>query len=194
MTNQNGAETPEQAPNVHIMVDLETMGTHHRAPILSVGACVFSPAGGEIEDSFYTGVELQSNMAAGRMPDASTIMWWMSPERAAAREALLEPNKVDLFDAMIGLSTWATTGRGGGHVIVWGNGATFDNVILESAYNDVGLPKFWSYRHDRCYRTLRALAPHIEVPSVGTSHHALDDAIFQAKHLQAVVKELGLTL
>lgn len=38
---------------VHVMVDLETMGKKHNAPIVAIGAVVFDPATGSIGESFY---------------------------------------------------------------------------------------------------------------------------------------------
>jgi hypothetical protein len=61
----------------------------------------------------------------------------------------------------------------------------FDNVILRSAFAAAGLEypvRFWA---DQCYRTKKNESA---VPLVreGTHHKALDDAISQAKHLQAI--------
>ena len=78
---------------------------------------------------------------------------------------------------------------------VWGNGATFDNVIIRSAFKAVGLPVPWSFRNDKCYRTVANLLPKERQPALersGTAHNALDDAITQAVHLQKVYKEIGL--
>jgi exodeoxyribonuclease VIII len=73
--------------------------------------------------------------------------------------------------------------RYGEDVKIWGNGASFDNVILANAYrrNDLNIP--WKYYNDRCYRTMKSLAPHIKMEREGTHHNALSDAISQANHL-----------
>jgi inhibitor of KinA sporulation pathway (predicted exonuclease) len=42
----------------------------------------------------------------------------------------------------------------------------------------------WKFYNDRCYRTLKAMYPHIKMPKrTGTHHNALDDAISQVNHL-----------
>lgn len=42
------------ADNIHVMVDLETMGNKQDAPIVAIGAVVFDPATGSIGESFTT--------------------------------------------------------------------------------------------------------------------------------------------
>jgi hypothetical protein len=69
---------------------------------------------------------------------------------------------------------------------IWGNGSTFDNVILRSAFAAAGLEypvRFWA---DQCYRTKKNEFPTVPLVREGTHHKALDDAISQAKHLQAI--------
>ena len=40
----------------HVMVDLETWGTHAGAAIRSIGACMFDPVKGTIEQTFYMNI------------------------------------------------------------------------------------------------------------------------------------------
>lgn len=174
----------------HVMVDLETMGTGNEAAIVSIGAVKFDPMGSGIDDAFYVGVSLASSVAFGLKTDPGTVLWWMDAERDLARKALLASDFVDLPTALEGVAMWI----GDKSLPVWGNGATFDNVILRNAYIKVGFDCPWSFRDDRCYRTLKNLAPGIDVPNVGTLHQALNDATAQAQHMQQIVKYLGLTL
>jgi exodeoxyribonuclease VIII len=66
---------------------------------------------------------------------------------------------------------------------VWGNGATFDNVILSNAYKAAGLERPWGRFGDRCYRTLKNLHPDVKMHRIGEHHHALADAVTQGLHL-----------
>jgi exodeoxyribonuclease VIII len=80
-------------------------------------------------------------------------------------------------------------------IAIWGNGATFDNVVLRSAYASVGLKPHWHFRGDKCYRTVINLLPEDKRPAFerhGTHHNALDDAITQARHLQRCMYVLHL--
>jgi hypothetical protein len=117
--------------------------------------------------------------------DAGTVMWWMR-QSDEARKAIYEPKLPagKLRDVLLEFTDWYThTAMGGA---VWGNGATFDNVILRNAFTAVGLDTPWRYIDDRCFRTLRSLYPNAEIPKIkGVAHHALDDAIWQAKYAEA---------
>lgn len=168
----------------HVMIDLETMGTGSHAAILSIGAAKFDRDNG-ITDTFHVGVALESNRQFGRVIDASTVMWWMEPDRAEAREVYLALDKVDLFEALDGFATWF--GDESGIAGVWGNGASFDNVILRNAYEAAQLDCPWTYGLDRCFRTMKTEHPHILAPTRdGVHHSALDDAIYQAAWLLTI--------
>ena len=170
----------------HIMLDIETMGTSSYAAVVSIGAVKFDPNGKEVDvtDSFYTPITLSSSMKAGLRIDADTIEWWMG--QGDARERWLAEPKVDLDEALLGFSEWYGNDD---TVPVWGNGATFDNVILSNAYQALGIDRPWSYRADRCFRTIKSIVqPPVKAPKYGTAHHALDDAIAQAMWLQKIVR------
>lgn len=169
-----------------IMLDLETLGTGNEALILSIGACKFNDD--EILDRFHVAIDPET-CGALKM-DAGTVMWWLDAERAEARAALLSHERIDIGSALMGFAMWAT-GEGNEEPVIWGNGSTFDNVILRSAYRLHGMQyptRFWN---DLCYRTVKQLRPEIKLERAGVHHDALDDAICQAKHLQAIRRSLS---
>jgi exodeoxyribonuclease VIII len=154
------------------MIDLETMGTSNDAAITAIGAVFFDSAG--LHNEFYCTVDLADAAKYGRL-DASTVKWWLQQDADARREIYLA--STPLGDALFRFSQFVGPDATG----VWGFGATFDNVILRSAYKAVDLPCPWHFRNDRCFRTLAAVNRHIEwAPRVGTHHNALDDAKTQA--------------
>jgi hypothetical protein len=77
---------------------------------------------------------------------------------------------------------------------VWGNGASFDCVILGNAYRAVGDEPPWKYFNERCYRTAKAMLPAVPFERIGTHHHALDDAASQAQHLIKMLRAQKSTL
>lgn len=177
--------------STHVMVDLETMGNGNEAAIVAIGAVKFDPMGSGVLDAFYAPVDLESSVAVGLKMEAATVMWWLHGDRDRARKELLRATTVlHVGDALHGFAEWF----GPESLPVWGNGATFDNVILDTAFKKVGVPKPWNYSHDRCFRTFKNLAPGVTVQRAGTHHQALDDAETQARHMQAIVKHLGLAL
>lgn len=179
--------TTPSAPVEHVMLDLETLGKRHNAVLLSIGATKFDPFTDEIIDTFYVSVDPESCQALGLAVDAGTVMWWMNDERNAARSAMMKEERLDLPSALYGFSDWF-----GEDKPVWGNGATFDNVIMASAFAACHIELPWKFWNDKCYRTLKGQAKEIKLQRVGTYHNALDDAISQTKHMQAIVKHLKL--
>lgn len=168
------------------MVDLETLGTGHNAVILSIGAVKFDPHDASVPmDRFYVRVSAESCVQFGLTIDPQTVMWWMNKDRAGARESLFGMDPLDLPTALEGFSIWM-----GGDMPVWGNGATFDNVILRHAFKAINMDCPWKFWNDRCYRTMKNIAPKIAVDTpierIGTHHNALDDAMTQANHLQRI--------
>ena len=167
-----------------VMLDLETMGTSPRAAIIAIGAVAFDLETGELGDTFYSVVDLNSSIEAGGIVDASTILWWMG-QSEAARLAILNPdspggwllrNALGRFNVWMGQFEYKS-------VKLWGNGAGFDNVILRSAYEMTKTHVPWMHYNDRCYRTAKALLPTVRVEREGVHHNALDDAVYQAKVL-----------
>jgi len=80
----------------YIVMDLETMGINPHTPIMQIGACVLDidnrRGSWKIHDDlFQEHLSLSENMASGRTPDASTIMWWIG-QSAEARTALVNGN------------------------------------------------------------------------------------------------------
>lgn len=179
----------------NLMVDLETMGNKPDAPIVAIGAVFFEPATGEIGPSFYTAVSLESEVALGAVPDASTILWWLA-QSSEARSAITDnPTPIDV--ALRGLNDFSAEVSGNSRrIYVWGNGAAFDNVILRAAYERCQLQPCWSWFNDLDVRTMvqlgRAIGfdPKRDMPFDGERHNALADAIHQAKYISAIYQRL----
>lgn len=162
------------------MLDLETMSVRSNAAIASIGAVKFEVGQGVI-DTFYRTIDLRTCKAAGLDIDPNTVEWWMQQE-PAARNALLVDN-VSLYQALADFIEW----YGNKSLPTWGNGAGFDNVIMENAFISVGLKRPWLPWEDRCYRTMKNI---IQVPidaREGVYHNALDDAMHQTKHLLKIL-------
>ncbi len=168
----------------NVMVDLETLGNNSNAVIVSIGAVYFSSEG--LGSEFYVAVDPESCVKAGLKMDTSTVIWWLG-QSDQAREAITARPKASLTSALLDFNHWIPA-----EAEVWGNGATFDNVILSNAYDATGLNKPWKYSADRCYRTLRALRPEIKgVSEPGeVAHNALSDAKYQARHAVELMKSI----
>lgn len=125
--------------------------------------------------------------------DPKTIKWWseQSPEAQAAFT-----NPVDLRDALGRFAEWLPAASPDVHI--WAHGSHFDVPILEAAYHAVDLPVPWHYRSPCDTRTIFDAAKiddhsgWLDMFSTGTHHHALDDAICQARAVCAAFKVLRI--
>lgn len=182
----------------NLMIDLETMGNKPSAPIVAIGAVFFEPATGDIGPSFYSAVSLESEVALGAISDAGTILWWLNQSSEA--RAAITGESMPICDALSELSTFAALNSSfPKNLCVWGNGASFDNVILRAAYERCQMPPCWSWFNDLDVRTIVKLGravgfdPKLDMPFDGERHNALADAIHQAKYVSAIYQRLVQT-
>lgn len=131
--------------------------------------------------------------------DPRTAQWWneQSDEATAAFA-----NPVDLRDGLERFARWLDSiVRPGGvsdTLRLWSHGSHFDGPILAAAYEAVGLPVPWHYRAPRDTRTcfdMAGIADHsahlaAHPGPLGITHHALDDAICQARAVCAAYGRL----
>lgn len=169
----------------HIVIDLETMGKGPNAPIAAIGVVIVRNA--QPLDVFYRRINLESAMQPHlrRESDASTIQWWLQQSAQARAEIDGSQPSITILDAILHLTDWMSNYTNAREAIIWGNGSSFDNVILRSTIIAAGLPLPWQFWNDRDLRTILALYP--EAKNVGefegTKHHALHDARHEAKQL-----------
>lgn len=113
-----------------------------------------------------------------------------------ARKSLTSDTQ-ELSTALTWLSDFITKHANPKFVQVWGNGASFDCVILRNSYALAGHQAPWQWWNDRDVRTIVELGkaigfePKRDMPFEGTRHNALDDAIHQAKYVSAIWKKLA---
>ncbi|WFV83652.1 3'-5' exoribonuclease [Citrobacter braakii] len=181
----------------HLMVDLETMGSGPDAPIVSIGAVYFDPSTGNTGAEFYQVVSLESSMSFGMKPDASTIQWWLK-QSSEARSAILVDEAMGLRETLELLADFiAENAANGSHTVqLWGNGCSFDNVILRRAYALTETPFAVPFWNDRDVRTMVELGksvginPRFDIPFEGDMHNALSDARHQVKYVSAIWQRL----
>ncbi|MEP8563869.1 3'-5' exoribonuclease [Citrobacter freundii] len=188
---------PLNAFYTHLMVDMETMGNGPDAPIVSIGAVFFEPSTGNTGAEFYRVVSLESSMSFGMKPDASTIQWWLK-QSSEARSAILVDEAMGLLETLELLADFiAENAANGSHTVqLWGNGCSFDNVILRRAYALTDTPFAVPFWNDRDVRTMVELGksvginPRFDIPFEGDMHNALSDARHQVKYVSAIWQRL----
>lgn len=171
-----------------VMLDLETLGVETDSVVISLGAVYFDPYSEELGKEILMTINDNSREDQvrnhGRYVSPSTVSWWMEQSRDAQRGSFGVQNSYSTEEVLSAFTNFL-----GPTTRVWGNGASFDNVILANLYKAYGRQVPWHFTADRCYRTVKNLpqAPGF-IKRIGTLHNALDDAKTQAVHLQQIYK------
>lgn len=206
---------------MHVMFDLETWGLRPGSDIRSIGAVVFDPVRGMVNNQaphnmssqFYRAVEnpvgiwrngeFEADAVEGTTVrrkylaltrDPETVKWW-SEQDEEAQAAFADP--VDLMDGLEEFGRWlyqVSLLDDINDLHLWSNGPNFDVTILEEVHHKLGMSVPWHYRAPRCFRTVTTLAgmKREEFCKHGVAHHSLHDAIAQAKTVCAAYKKLGI--
>lgn len=173
-------------PLGNVMLDLETWGTVPGSALRSIGAVEFDPHTDQIGETFYANIQDESCRAAGLVFDARTVRWW-GEQSQRAQDALLADQK-PLAQVAEEFHAWFRRVRG---IFVWSQGANFDQPLWEAACRAVGIHRTpWKFTDSRCTRTAYDMGqfnPYV-CKRNGTHHNALDDAIHQARMVQAAYR------
>lgn len=175
---------------MHASIDLETLGNTTNAAITQIGVALFELETGDIHS--------QKNILVGWRGEghvnASTLAWWFrqgDEARARMAESLEHPSTLSgALSQLRSLTDWSTVEG------VWGNGATFDVTILDSAYQRDGGESPWPFYAARDMRTIVDLAEKLRgfdkksIERIGVHHEAADDAAHQARVISAAYAAL----
>jgi truncated hemoglobin YjbI len=181
-----------------LMTDIETMSTEPNSAIVSIGACIFDPAGSDtvetLTDRFYCSVSLESCIDIGLHMSPSTISWWLRQSREAQLALFTEPHR-PIRAALTEFRMWAQ-GIKPAITTLWANDPDFDYVILKQAFRAANqMWPFEYYMHRSCRTALDWGWPLGDPPNfrAGTTHHkADDDAAAQAVMVQAAYRNAVL--
>ena len=182
-----------------IMVDLETMSNHSNASIVSIGMIQCNLITGELGEEFYRVVDLTGQQARGLHIDESTMYWWMN-QSDSARRALLQDNKITIEEMCVAVLKFIEYLQVDPKSLrLWGNGASFDNAILRTAFLKCGFELPIPFWNDRDMRTIVGFYPRSlgekwkrENMRKGTLHNALEDAKHQVRYCSHILQELGV--
>jgi len=166
-----------------VMIDFETLGNGKQACVVQVGACYFADGG--VGQCLKLQMDAEDAMRNGAEMDASTVYWWLSQSPEAIKSILAMPRLSEL-DVLNQLNAFLA-----GADEIWSH-ATFDFVILMEALKRRGIKPMFGYRTARDIRTLNALVPFDKdsIKREGTHHDGLDDAIYQARYVMAMLAKL----
>lgn len=173
------------------MLDMETFGTAKDSCIIQLSAVQFNHDF-HVLNTFNDVISPQSCIDAGLTLDLDTIMWWMTQSEEAKTQVVLQKQRSELKDSLKRFKQWLPK-----DTQVWGNGASFDLAILDTAYRKCGMTKPWAHWNERCYRTINALIPKDDPgrPAFeGVKHNAVHDCLHQIKQLKYVCEKLSISL
>lgn len=166
-----------------VMIDLETLGTGPGCIVLSIGAVAFGPKDKSLGPTFYQVFNTQNQSNFGLYEDAGTVQWW-EEQSDEAREVVEQARHGGelLRDGLLRFNGWVSQ-FSKPKLCVWGNGADFDNAIIQDLYRRAGIKQPWNFWNNRCFRTLSGEFGDLYPKPFrnGTYHNALDDAKFQAE-------------
>lgn len=178
----------EDLEGVHVMVDLETLGTRPGCKVLQIGAVVATPRG--ITGEFLVNISLSDQELYGLTASESTMNWWAKQDQAVRKKVFDQTNRRSLSEALSDFERFLRVHSAPPFgeltqpkVLVYGNGAGFDQPILTALYDAVGRAPGWKFYNERCYRTLKNLYPEVPFVKPTMAHDALADARAQAEHL-----------
>ena len=160
---------------IHVMVDIETLGTKSLSTIFQISAVAFKMETGEVVHAFDAVANIEKNKSM--VVDGSTILWWLKTDAELLKKLLVEKKSAfSSEDILKKFHAWLKdlTGEYGfKNVYLWGNGPLFDNKMIQAQFENIGLDYPIFYRNDRCLRTLVEVA----CDKLGVDEFALKDQV-----------------
>ena len=167
--------------SIHGMIELETLGTGSNSVVVSVGLVAFNISTGEILAELAIGLNLNQQIKTGGVIDGDTLEFHF----AQAPDSIQKLAQRKVLDVKEGLELISNFIKANNITTLWGNGATFDNVILRNLYArhlKVFPLGFWTDRDLRTAVDIYNIDTRT-VPFEGIKHYCLDDARHQVKLL-----------
>ena len=167
-----------------IMVDLETTGTlPDRNCILQIAAVKFNIETGEVCHQFF---DRCLDLPKHRSWDMSTLEWWSKQKKSVLQGIL---SRAEPWSNVI--NEFADYSYQNPGLRMWSKPSHFDFNFLSSYFHDADLINPFHYRVATDLNSfLKGLhfpneVPDIQVEFSGDAHNALQDTLWQLKHLYA---------
>jgi exodeoxyribonuclease VIII len=158
---------------MHLMIDIETLGTTPAAPVMEIGAVFFDR--NNVYESFQSYVRPDFTR---QQPDVSTLIFWNDQ---TIPMPLIE-GAPSFPTVMRSLEGWLGDVPLEG---IWANAPSFDLVILQQSALAHGMKRPFSYSLFRDCRTIFAIGKTLGVertfPEI--AHAAVEDAKAQARSI-----------
>ncbi len=176
-----------------LMLDIETMGTDNNAMIVSISAVQFNIETGNTAAEFEVGIDWKEQIDNGAKVDVETFKWWLKQEKDA-QNSLFDIFQQSVHDALYLFNKWILDNfKDVKKVDLYGNGSTFDNVIVRNLYKRHNIEFVLPYWCDKDVRTLMAItntnAKDFEFK--GIKHNGLHDCRHQINYCSIAYNKIN---
>lgn len=148
--------------DIHVMVDLETLGTSKDSTVIQIAAKAFSLGSKEGFSELEVGDTFNKTIDVSKMPElsveGSTLAWWLSDKAELLRKLTVSNSDLSENSLFTLFDIWLTELGAHGDLFLWGNGIAFDNVIIAHKFEQYGRKYPIHFRNERDVRTIVALA------------------------------------
>lgn len=190
-------DMPYESPvnQIHISLDIETLGIGPGHKILSIGMTeMFTPINPR---QFYVEIDRKQQDHYFLREDSDTIAWW------AKQPIPMPAGTCHIVDALHETSEWIKQivkdkidllGDTRLKPYIWAKSPSFDCAMLRDIYRRIHQPVPWDFRHEMDVRTACLIAGINErdIESKSTPHNALVDSEFQSRVVYECYRSLGL--
>lgn len=186
----------EFKPQVHFMLDLETLDTKPSAHILELALICFCPYTGRVNEALSRHVRFGLIPQKGATASTSTLNWWSNENQQYFMELIDNTNadRAFLKDVLFDIVELFNGVREHSDLRIWNTG-TFDVDIVNDAakrvfYEIKNVINFWEVRD---VRSLRQVAEDFGLlnDEWPTSHNAKDDCLRQISYVHSVYGALS---
>lgn len=187
----------EIKPQVHFMLDLETLDTKPSAHILELALICFCPFTGRVNEALSRHVRFGLSPQVGATISPSTMRWWVETNEQYFNELLTYVCESEqqlqniLFDLNLLLSDVRVQGS---EVRVWNTGSFDVDIVNDATRRVLGknspMINFWEVRDVRSLRQLNDDFG-LNNDEWPTSHNAKDDCLRQISYVHSVYGALS---
>ena len=183
------------------MIDIETLSTDYHALIVSIAAVRFESYNETfVPQSLILNIDISENVRINSetldfqtivesrnfkiSPD--TLKWWSTQHKDVFSNTFLSTPRYPLAEALDKLTTFCQ-----GVQRFWSQGINFDPIVLEHAYQTVGLNPPWKYFEWMDSRSISRLVSFLPTRPQH-AHDALVDCNYQISVVHHVYKKLNI--
>lgn len=180
----------------HVMLDLETLGLSSNSAIMTVSMAEFGLETGSIGKWLELKLNVIEQLTLkGTEVDIGTIQWWQNQSNEAKQSLQIKEVSFKGFKNAFTTFIDSIKQTNTEQVFIWGNGATFDNVLLRNMYKRFGEELPIPFYCDMDVRTITQIIDYTKLKErvgdfIGIKHRGLSDCIHQIKMVHEAIKML----